>query len=220
MLAGGEEDPLAMVIAELRRLAGDAALPVVTLTDRPVSAARAARPWRPAHIRIRREIAAAGPSDTLRGEIAHEYAHVLKPDNLSHFAFSLLAAELGSFGTGMWLTGVIAPWLNHAHRWLWLSSWFIGMILIGSALFCRAWASHRRELRADALAAQLLGDAAPVLAMLEDFQAKYKRLGWIGRLCSLLTHPSPIRRRHELLGTRAESESAHALRETVRRAGA
>jgi Zn-dependent protease with chaperone function len=76
----------------------------------------------------------------------------------------------------------------------------VGMVLICAALYCNAWVSRRRELRADALAAKLLGDFAPVLAMLDDCQAKHERLGRMARLSGLFTHPSPTRRRHELLG--------------------
>ena len=66
--------------AELKRLAGDGPVPAVALTDKPRSTAYPARPWRPARIEIRREIAARGPADALRGEVAHEYAHVFRPD--------------------------------------------------------------------------------------------------------------------------------------------
>lgn len=69
---------------------------------------------------------------------------------------------------------------------------------------CHARISHRRELRADALAAQLLGDTAPVLAMLDDLQVMHERLGRMARLTGLLTHPSPSRRRRELLSIAAD----------------
>jgi hypothetical protein len=51
-----------------------------------------------ARIEIRQEIAARGPSDALRGEIAHEYAHVLRPDTWRHFALARLATEIEAVG--------------------------------------------------------------------------------------------------------------------------
>ena len=51
---------------------------------------------------------------------------------------------------------MIAPWF--AHSLLWLGFWFAGMVMTGTAMFGHAWISHHREFRADALAAELLGD--------------------------------------------------------------
>jgi hypothetical protein len=68
----GEREPLAIVIAELERLADDASVPDAGLTEGSVSTAYAARPWRPARIVIRREITTGGSSSLLHGEIAHE----------------------------------------------------------------------------------------------------------------------------------------------------
>jgi Zn-dependent protease with chaperone function len=212
-----DREPHAVVITELERLAGDRPHPIVTLTDRLRSTAYPARPWRPARLAIRRALAAGGPSDALRGEIAHEYAHVLRPDTWRHFALSLLAADLGAVGLVVWLTGVIAPWLDRAHSLLWLGFWLAGTRLVCAALCCSAWVTHRRELRADALAAELLGDVGPVLAMLKDCQARHERLGQMARLSSLLTHPCPTRRRDVLLGiARAEGRSPRAPTEIAR----
>ena len=201
-----DRELLAVVLAELKQIAGDRPLPIVTLTDRPVSTAHPARPWRAAQIAIRREIAAGGPSDALRGEIAHEYAHVRRPDTWRHFALLLLALELGAVGLVVWLTGVIAPWLDHSHSLLWLGFWFAGTMLICAAVACNAWASRHRELRADALAAELLGDNRPILAMLEGCQARHERLGRWARVSSQLTHPSPARRRQALLNASPRAE--------------
>ncbi len=217
----GEHDPLAIVTAELKRLAGDGPFPAVALTGKPRSTAYPARPWRPARIEIRREIAARGPSDSdaLRGEVAHEYAHVLRPDTWRHFVFSLLATEIGAVGLTAWLIGVVGPWFDPAHRAhapLYLGFWLAGMLLICAGLYCGAWASHHRELGADALAAELIGDAGPVLAMLDDCRATHEQLGRTARLCALLTHPSPARRRRELIGAGVERGSPRALREAVR----
>ena len=90
------------------------------------------------------------------------------------------------------------------------------MVMIGTAMFGHAWISHCREFRADALAAELLGDTRPVLAMLDDCQAGYERLGRMARLSHLMTYPSPTRRRRELLGAGVEREAARALRDAVR----
>ncbi len=162
---------------------------------------------------------ARGPADALRGEVAHEYAHVFRPDTWRHFAFSLLSTEIGAVGLTAWLISVVVPWFDPAHRAhapLYLGFWLAGMLLICTGVYCSAWASHRRELRADALAAELLGDAGPVLAMLDDCQARHEQLGRMARLCGLLTHPSPARRRRELRGAGVERSSARALREAVR----
>jgi Zn-dependent protease with chaperone function len=166
-------------------------LPAVAVTCRPVSTAYPARPWRSARLAIRRQIALGSSSDVLRGELAHEYAHVLRPDTWRHLVISLLAGGVGGAGLGAWLAGVVAPWFDRAHSLLWLGFWLAGTVLICAALSCSAWVSHRRELRADALAAELLGDADPVLAVLEDSQAGHNRLGRLARLSALLTHPSP-----------------------------
>jgi Zn-dependent protease with chaperone function len=217
--AWGERDPLAVVAAEPKRLAGDGAVPAVALTDKPRSTAYPARPWRPARIEIRREIAARGPSDALRGEVAHEYAHVFRPDTWRHFVFSLLATEIGAVGLTAWLIGVVGPWFDPAHRAhapLYLGFWLAGMLLICAGVYGGPWASHRRELRANAMAAELLGDAGPALAMLDDCHARHEQFGRMARLCGLLTHPSPARRRRELLGAGVERSSACALREAVR----
>jgi Zn-dependent protease with chaperone function len=108
----------------------------------------------------------------------------------------------------MWLIGVIASWIDHAHAPLWLGCWFVGMLLMCAAVCCHARISRRRELRADALAAKLLGDTGPVLAMLDDLQVVHVRLGRMARLSGLLTHPSPSRRRRELLSIAADATPA------------
>ena len=66
--------------------------------------------------------------------------------------------------------------------------------------------AHRRELRADALAAELLGDNGPVLGMVDGCQARHERLGRTACLSSLLTHPSPTRGRRGLLRADAEED--------------
>lgn len=144
---------------------------------------------------------------------------MFRPDTWRHFASSLLSTEIGLVGLTAWLISVVVPWFDPAHRAhapLYLGFWLAGMLLICTSVYCSAWASHRRELRADALAAELLGDAGPVLAMLDDCQATHEQLGRMARLCGLLTHPSPARRRGELLGAGVERSSPRALREAVR----
>lgn len=123
--AGSDERPLAVVISELQQLGRGAPVPLVTLTDRPCSRAYPGRPWRPARVAIRRQLAARGPSSALQGEIAHEYVHVLRPDSWRHVALFVLATELGAVGLAIWLLGVIASWIDHAHAPLWLGpgSW-------------------------------------------------------------------------------------------------
>jgi Zn-dependent protease with chaperone function len=97
-----------------------------------------------------------------------------------------------------------------------LGFWFAGTVLVCAGIRCSAWASHRRELRADALAAELLGDNGPVGAMVDGCQARHERLGRAARLSSLLTHPCPTRGRRSLLRADGEGGSAHALSEAVR----
>jgi Zn-dependent protease with chaperone function len=215
----GERDPLAVVTVELERLRGEDPTPAVALTDKPRSTAYPARPWRPARMEIRREMAARGPTDALRGEIAHEYAHVLRPDTWRHLFFTLLSTEIGAIGVAAWLIGAVGPWLDPAHRAhaaLYLAFSLAGMLLICAGVYCSARASHRRELHADALAAELLGEAGPVLAMLAESAARHEQFGRMARFCALLTHPSPARRRRELLGATGERGSARPRRAVAR----
>ena len=107
---------------------------------------------------------------------------------------------------------MIAPWF--AHSLLWLGFWFAGMVMIGTAMFGHAWISHCWEFRADALAAELLGDTRPVLAMLDDCQAGYERLGRMARLSHLMTYPSPTPADGASCSARVWSETQHALCET------
>jgi hypothetical protein len=86
-------DPLGVVVAEFERLAGGAAIPVVVLTDRSRSTAYPVQPWRKARVAIRRVVAERGSSDALSGEVAHEYAHVLRPDTWRYFPVFLLSTE-------------------------------------------------------------------------------------------------------------------------------
>ena len=208
----GEPDPLATVTAELERLAGGRALPMDALTDRARSTAHLARPWRPARIEIRREIEAQGRSDALRGE----RAHVLRPDSRRYFARSLVATEIGAVGLGLVAHGRDRPVARPYALAGPLGFWFAGTVLMSAGVCRSAWASHRRELRADALAAELLGDNGPVLAMLDGCQARHERLGRAARPSCLLTDPSPTRRRRELLHAGPERGSARALSEAVR----
>jgi Nuclease-related domain len=99
----------------------------------------------------------------------------------------------------MWLIGVIASWIDHDHAPLWLGLWFVGMVLLSAAACCHARISHRRELRADALVAKLLGDGGPVLAMLTTYKSCVSdREKCRAGVASSRTHPLAAARR-ELL---------------------
>lgn len=76
--------------------------------------------------------------------------------------------------------------------------WVISTLLLGLALWWLATICHRGELRADRTAAELLGSTAPVLAMIDHIHMGHVGRSRMNRLCSLLTHPSPTRRRQDI----------------------
>jgi Zn-dependent protease with chaperone function len=172
-----------------------------------------ASPWRPPRIEIRLEIATQGrSSDGLRSE----RAHVLRPDSRRYFARSLVATRSGPWTWRLWAHGRDRPVARPYALAGRLGFWFAGTVLMSAGVCRSAWASHRRELRADALAAELLGDNGPVGAMLDGCQARHERLERAARLSSLPTHPCPTRRRRELLPADGEGGSARARSEAIR----
>jgi hypothetical protein len=216
----GERDSLAIVIAELKRLAGDCPLPAVALTDTPRSTAHPVRPWRPAGPRPATRSRPVAPQTRCAGKVAHEYAHVFRPDTWRHFVFSLLSTEIGAVGLTAWLIGVVGPWFDPAHRArapLYLGFWLAGMLLICASVYCSARAAHRRELRAGRAGGRAAGEC-PVRCSRCSTTARRgtSSSGRMARPCALLTHPSPSRRQRELLGAGVERSSVRALREAVR----
>jgi Zn-dependent protease with chaperone function len=152
----------------------------------------------PARIEIRRALAARGPSDALRFEIVHEYAHFLEPDRWHGLALSPLVAGVGAAGLISWVAAVVGSSVVHSQRLLRVGL-IVGSMLLGAALCVWVRLCHRRELRADFLAAELLGGVGPGLVWFDEIQARHQRLGRMARLGSLFTHPSPTRRRQALL---------------------
>ena len=180
------------MIAELKQIAGDRPLPVVTLIDDHPQYVEAGGGC-PARIEIRRALAARGPSDALRFEIAHEYAHFLEPDRWHGLALSPLVAGVGAAGLISCVAAEVGSLVVHSQRLLWVGLIVVGSMLLGAALYLWVRRSHRRELRADVLAAELLGGVGPGLVWLDETQARHQRLGRTARFGVLFTHPSPAR---------------------------
>jgi len=171
----------------------------LVVSDKAISHAAAANRGRRARIWISRAaIVASG--EVLLGTLAHEIAHVLDPHDrkdraLSRIGFCTLAAP-AAFAL------VIYPSIAEAQgapRSFVFAAWFAGWIPFLAAIAWSSRISHRRELRADRTAAQLLGNAEPVLAMIDRNAAVEATYGPVDRLNARRTHPAPARRRRALL---------------------
>lgn len=170
----------------------------LTVSDGPVSHGEAAgRRGRRARIEISRDAITAGWL-VLRGTLAHELAHVRDPlerrDRVLRLA---VVTALGAPALGaLMIYPTLAP--PGVSRSLVVAVWFAGWPLLLATLAGAACVSHRRELRADRTAAQLLGDTAPVLAMIDRVPPVMAAYSTVGRLHARLTHPDPARRRRAL----------------------
>jgi Zn-dependent protease with chaperone function len=174
------------LVDELDTRRGIAARPAIALTDEPTSSARHGSRRRQPSIRISRAHAAGDP-DILRGVVAHEYAHAIDGRAWRDIIVTLVGlftAALVPFavytyahlsGQHTWTSALVSPGLAVAACWL-------------------ALISHRRELRADRAAAELLGDPRPVRAMIAQAQSRHAQFARYVRLLAWLSHPAPRRR--------------------------
>ena len=185
----------------LREIAGDHVLPRVALTDSTDSWVLPGVRRRRARLWVSRRSVDAGPV-ALRGELAHEYAHLVDPN---HWRDALRAITGWAALTLLAVTGWATPMLLTSTRAAEISIvaivmlWAAGWLCIACACWWFARISHRRELRADRSAAQLLGDVAPVLVMIDDVRALHSQRPRRQRAFARLTHPDPQRRHQALL---------------------
>ncbi len=191
----GDAERRRIVLEELRKLANGEPLPAVELTDALDSSADK----RSQVVVISRRSIDSWPRTELSAVVAHEHSHVSDTEpTWRTTAFAALAGPLAIAGL-VASVGAVAAALLH-HSWpLGLVSLPIGAAILGCAACCWAGAFHLRELWADARAAELLRDPAPVLAWLDRAQHMHESLGRRDRLEALLTHPSPARRKRALL---------------------
>ncbi len=178
-------------------------IPTVALRDGLVSSA-IWRPGRPPRLVFRRALLAQ-LVEVLRGEIAHEYAHTFKSKKmtagLAGALVVLLASELGAVAL-TWSS--VNPLANP------LVTCFFATVAGWYALAARL--SRREELRADHHAANLLGSARPVIAMLEQMREDCRAHGsdpdqWRLSDRLLATHP-PVEVRIQALSHSRLAESA------------
>lgn len=154
-----------------------------TRTRRP-SVLGAATIW------IAREDADDPHPERLRGLLGHEYAHVIDAHRRRDRALTSGAIVLAPLAmvampsAPQVLTAIVCAWC------LALSVAFMACV------------SRRAEYRADAGAAELLGDPSPVVAMLQrgDADAKPAVATLVHRWMGALTHPAPERRIARLAG--------------------
>lgn len=178
----GERDPHAIGVAELERVAGDGPLPAVALAaEHRVPRALG----RPARVEIRREVRARGSSDVLRGDFAHEYAPVFRRGTWRHFVRAAVHRDRRR-GFDRVADRRDPPWLHRAHRARarnisrfrsWACCWSAPACAAAPGLpTVESFASTRWRQK-------LLGDAGPVLTMLDGCQARHEQVGRMARLC-------------------------------------
>lgn len=143
-----------------------------------------------ATIWIAREDADDPDPERLRGLLGHEYAHVIDAHRRRDRALTSGAVVLAPLAmvampsAPQVLTAIVCAWC------LALSVAFMACV------------SRRAEYRADAGAAELLGNPTPVVAMLQrgDADAKPAVATLVHRWMGALTHPAPERRIARLAG--------------------
>lgn len=150
---------------------------------------------------VSRRTVDAGPV-ALRGELAHEHAHLIDPN---HWRDTIIALVVWSAFSLLAVAGWTTPILLSGTRpdeisivgmvTLWVGGWL--------CLACGCWLlariTHRRELRADRVAAQLLGSVGPVLVMIERVLVVDRQRSRLQRAFARLTHPDPEERREALV---------------------
>lgn len=106
---------------------------------------------------------------------------------------SPLVAGVGAAGLISCVAARVGSSVVHSQRLLWVGLIVVGSMLLGAALYLWVRRSHRRELRADVLAAELLGGHGPGLVWLDSSQASAPRANGAFR-CAVYTalpHPPP-----------------------------
>lgn len=197
----GDPERLAAVDVVLRELAAGRPLPHVTLTDSADSVAVPSVFGRRARMWVSRGTVAAG-IDALRGEVAHEYAHLIDPD---HWRDAALAMAGWAAAAGVYFGSLAVPMLLPTLRpelgqiLAVLALWIVGWLALGCGCWWCARITHRRELRADRIAAQLLGSTGPVLTMLDRVSTEHAKAPRWRRAFARLTHPDPALRRQALV---------------------
>lgn len=178
-------------------LCEDGPAPVVMLSGERSSQAARARRGRPPRLWVSREAVDAG-GIALRGEIAHEYAHIVDGEHVRDTGLKLagwLVLALAAVSASM-VYPSLAP--ATASPLAVVAVWLGGWLAWGCAGCWVRSCNHRIELRADRTAAELLGSVDPVLTMherLHDVRACHNRRQ---RIQAWFTHPTPSRRRRAL----------------------
>jgi hypothetical protein len=202
-LRDGDADRLVKVHAALNEIWRDEPLPRVTLTDAVASRVVLGRRGHATRLDVSRRAIDARPS-ALRGELAHEYAHVIDPvvradiliERCAAFLLICAAPVLTYRVLGVQPSTLSGYWLGVGIQALVVTL----IVLLASAPFSRA-----RELRTDATAAELLGSTAAVLAMLWRLHANYLTRPLYHRVAAQLTHPHPADRVHALLSSTVDA---------------
>lgn len=197
----GDAQRLAKIDAVLHEIAGDDILPRVALTDSADSCVLPGIRGRRARLWVSRRTVDAGPV-ALRGELAHEYAHLVDP---RHWHDALIAIAGWAVFSLLAFTGWATPMVLTSTRPADIS--IVGIVTLWSAgwlcIACGCWwftrITHRRELRADRTAAQLLGSVDPVLVVIDRVRAVHRQRPRLQRAFARLTHPDPEERREALV---------------------
>ena len=204
----GDEERLERLWTQLRPLlAPGRPVPVVALADGPTSTAMC-WPGRRPRLVFRRTLLDEPSAEAMCGEVAHEYSHTFKPP-IAFIFLAILAVVLGAELVGSAMTwSPDAPLTNLLIPCIFAST--------GAGYAVNARLSQREELRADRQAAELLGSARPVIAMLEQLRADCRARGidpdrW--RLSDRLgaSHP-PVEVRIRALGQTRDRDQEPKLR--------
>ena len=193
----GDEERLHAVkraFAEIRR---DDVAVELELADGAVSSASRGRPGRPPRLSISRKAVDAGLA-ALLGDVAHEYAHLLDPHHWRDTALQVVG------WMALMLAAIVAvtvyPLIAEPGTPVQavFAVWFAGWPILLAAFYWKAHFSYRIELRADRTAADLLGDVAPMLVMVDRLAGVRAGYGRMQRLLARSSHPDPARRRRAL----------------------
>jgi Zn-dependent protease with chaperone function len=154
--------------------------PLIPIAGKKAFAAEALRPE--AAIFISSELLNAMTPDERKGLVAHEFAHIVRRERLRR-ALPLAVVTV-------WYIGLYAWWITQhpattlANRLVWLIAYSYVMQAVRTAL------SRRSEFAADKLAAEMVGDARPVVGALQ----KIARVWRLPMDRATRTHPSTAAR--------------------------